>query len=223
VPRLWYLFHTKIFDAVARRPLPIQWLFRVMLDFNGWLRDWLDINAGRLFFKRVHDSFGGRLRLDVSAGASFDARVAGDFHSLGFTILQGYGLSETDGAATVTRFEDNKVGSVGTPLDGVEVRIDQPDEEGIGEVLIRGPIVMPGYYRNPEASREAFTANGWFRSGDLGRFDRAGHLYIVGRKKDVIKLPTGKQIFPDDVEAHYGRSPLVRVLLQINQTSSPQC
>ena len=75
--------------------------------------------------------------------------------------------------------------------------------------MIRGPIVMPGYYRNPEANREAFTDDGWFRSGDLGRFDRAGHLYIVGRKKDVIKLPTGKQIFPDDVEAHYGRSPLV--------------
>jgi long-chain acyl-CoA synthetase len=200
VPRLWYLFHKKIFDAVARRPLPVQWMFRAMLGLNGRLRDWLGVNAGRLFFKRVHDSFGGRLRLAVSAGASFDARAARDFHSLGFTILQGYGLSETAGAATVTRFEDNKVGSVGSPLDGVEVRIDHPDEEGIGEVMIRGPIVMPGYYRNPEANREAFTASGWFRSGDLGSFDRAGHLYIVGRKKDVVKLPTGKQIFPDDVE-----------------------
>src|SRR6266511_2374747 len=209
VPRLWYLFHKKIFDAVAQQPAPTQWLSRAMLGFNGWLRDWLGVNAGRLFFKRVHDSFGGRLRLAVSAGASLDARVARDFHGLGFTILQGYGLSETAGAATVTRFEDNKVGSVGTPLDGVEVRIDRPDEEGIGEVLIRGPIVMPGYYHNPEANREAFTGDGWFRSGDLGRFDRVGHLYIVGRKKDVIKLPTGKQIFPDDVEAHYGRSPLV--------------
>jgi len=78
-----------------------------------------------------------------------------------------------------------------------------------GEVLIRGPIVMPGYYRNPEANREAFTGDGWFRSGDLGRFDRASHLYVVGRKKDVVILPTGKPIFPDEVEAHYGRSPLV--------------
>jgi long-chain acyl-CoA synthetase len=209
VPRLWYLFHKEIFDAVARRPLTVQKLFRAMLGFNGWLRDRFGVNAGRLFFRRVHDSFGGRLRLAVSAGASFDARVARDFHGLGFTILQGYGLSETAGAATVTRFEDNKVGSVGTPLDGVEVRIDQPDEGDIGEVMIRGPIVMPGYYRNPEATREAFTADGWFRSGDLGRFDREGHLYIVGRKKDVIKLPTGKQIFPDDVEPYYERSPLV--------------
>jgi long-chain acyl-CoA synthetase len=212
VPRLWYLFHKKIFDAVRRQPPPIRWLFRAMLALNGGLRDWLNINAGRFFFRRVHDSFGGRLRLAVSAGASFDARVARDFHQLGFTILQGYGLSETSGAATVTRFEDNKVGSVGTPLKDVDVRIDQPNDEGIGEVLIRGPIVTPGYYNNPEANREAFTADGWFRSGDLGRFDRQGHLYIVGRLKDVIKLPTGKQIFPDDVEAHYERSPLVSEL-----------
>ncbi len=209
VPRLWYLFHKKIFDAAGRRPLLVRRLFRAMLGVNGLLRDGFGANAGWLFFRRVHDSFGGRLRLAVSAGASFDARVARDFHRLGFTILQGYGLSETTGAATITRFEDNKVGSVGTPLDGVEVRIDQPNEEGVGEVLIRGPIVMPGYYRNPEANREAFTVDRWFRSGDLGRFDRAGHLYIVGRKKDVVKLPTGKQIFPDDVEAHYERSPLV--------------
>jgi len=128
---------------------------------------------------------------------------------LGFTILQGYGLTETSGAATVTRFEDNKVGSVGTPLKGVEVRIDQPNEEGIGEVLIRGPVVMSGYYHNPEANREAFTQDGWFRSGDLGRFDKQGHLYIVGRKKDIIKLPSGKNVFPEDVEAHYERSPFV--------------
>jgi long-chain acyl-CoA synthetase len=222
VPRLWYLFHKKIFDAVGARPLLVRWLFRAMLGFNGWLRDWFDINAGRLFFKRVHDSFGGRLRLAVSGGASFDPRVAVDFHQLGFTILQGYGLSESAGAATITRFEDNKVGSVGTPLDGVEVRIDQPNEEGVGEVLIRGPIVTPGYYHNPEANREAFTGDGWFRSGDLGRFDRAGHLYIVGRKKDVIKLPTGKQIFPEDVEAHYEHSPLVSEIcvLGVRDTSS---
>ena len=209
VPRLWYLFHEKIFDAVRSKPWPLRIFFRAMLRVNGSLRDWFGVNAGRLFFRPVHQSFGGNLRLAVSGGASFDPEVAKDFHRLGFTILQGYGLTETSGAATVTRFEDNKVGSVGTPLNGVEVKIDQPDKDGVGEVLIRGPIVTPGYYHNPEANREAFTADHWFRSGDLGRFDSQGHLYIVGRKKDVIVLPSGKNVFPEDVEAHYERSPFV--------------
>ncbi|HSE32550.1 MAG TPA: AMP-binding protein [Pyrinomonadaceae bacterium] len=209
VPRLWYLFHKKIFDGVKAKPLPLRIMFRAMLTMNGLLRDFFSINAGRFFFPAVHEAFGGNLRLAVSGGASFDAGVALDFHRLGFTILQGYGLTETSGAATVTRFEDNKVGSVGTPLKGVEVRIDQPNEEGIGEVLIRGPVVMSGYYNNPEANREAFTQDGWFRSGDLGRFDNKGHLYVVGRKKDIIKLPSGKNVFPEDVEAHYERSPFV--------------
>ena len=209
VPRLWYLFHKKIWDTVQARSWPMRMMFRLMLAANGRLRDWFGLNAGRWFFKPIHRSFGRRLRLAVSAGASFDEDVARDFHDLGFTILQGYGLTETSGAATVTRFEDNKIGSVGTPLNGVEVTIDQPNDEGIGEVLIRGPIVMSGYYQNPEANREAFTGDGWFRSGDLGRFDKQGHLYIVGRQKDVIKLPSGKNVFPEDVEAHYERSPFV--------------
>jgi len=209
VPRLWYLFHKKIFDAVRAKPTPVRWLFAAMLALNGWLRDKFKINAGHLFFKPVHAAFGGKLRLAVSAGSSFDADVARDFHRLGFTLLQGYGLSETSGAATVTRFEDNKIGSVGTPINRVEIKIDEPNSDGIGEVLIRGPIVMPGYYQNPEANREAFTTDGWFRSGDLGRFDRQRHLYITGRKKDVIVLPSGKNVYPDEIEAHYARSPLV--------------
>ncbi|HKY26373.1 MAG TPA: AMP-binding protein [Pyrinomonadaceae bacterium] len=209
VPRLWYLFHKKIFDEVNARPLSIRLLFKTMLALNGLLRDFFGVNAGRFFFRRVHESFGGRLRLAVSGGASFDASVALDFHRLGFTILQGYGLTETSGAATVTRFEDNKVGSVGTPLNGVEVKVDQPNDEGVGEILIRGPVVMSGYYQNPDANRDAFTVDGWFRSGDLGRFDREGHLYVVGRKKDIIKLPSGKNVFPEDVEAHYEQSPFV--------------
>ena len=209
VPRLWYLFHKKIFDEVNARPLLIRLLFKTMLALNGLLRDFVGVNAGRFFFRRIHKSFGGRLRLAVSGGASFDASIALDFHRLGFTILQGYGLTETSGAATVTRFEDNKIGSVGTPLHGVEVKIEQPNDEGAGEILIRGPVVMSGYYQNPDANRDAFTADGWFRSGDLGRFDREGHLYIVGRKKDIIKLPSGKNVFPEDVEAHYEQSPFV--------------
>ncbi|MFN6963148.1 MAG: AMP-binding protein [Pyrinomonadaceae bacterium] len=209
VPRLWYLFHKKIFDAVAAKPRAVQTLFRAMLAANGALRDTIGVNLGPKLFSQVHESFGGRLRLAISGGSRFDEDAAKDFHKLGFTILQGYGLTETSGAATATFVDDNRVGSVGKPMRGTEVKIDHPDKDGVGEVLIRGGVVFGGYYKNPQATAEAFTEDGWFRSGDLGRFDRDGHLYIVGRAKDVIVLPSGKNVHPEDLEAHYLKTPLV--------------
>lgn len=215
VPRLWYLFHSKIFDAVKARPIALRGLFRAMLGFNGSIRGAFGINLGRQLFGQVHETFGGRLRLAVSGGSRFDEDVARDFHKLGFTILQGYGLTETSGAATATHENDNRVGSVGKAMRGAEVKVHAPGKDGIGEVLIRGDIVFKGYFRNPEATAEAFTDEGWFRSGDLGRFDRDGHLYIVGRAKDVIVLPSGKNVHPEDVELHYLKSPLVEELAVI--------
>jgi long-chain acyl-CoA synthetase len=209
VPRLWYLFHKKIFDAVAAKPKPVQMLFRAMLAANGTLRDTLKINLGTKFFSQVHESFGGHLRIAISAGSRFDEEVAKDFHKLGFTILQGYGLTETSGAATATYEDDNRVGSVGKAMHGAEIKIIDQDAEGVGEVLIKGPMVFPGYYRNPKANAEAFTEDGWFRSGDLGKFDKDGHLYIVGRGKDVIVLPSGKNVHPEDLEVHYLKCPMV--------------
>ncbi len=209
VPRLWYLFHKKIFDAVGAQPKAVQILFRAMLKANGILRNSLNINLGHKFFKKVHDSFGGNLRIAISAGSRFDEKVAIDFHQLGFTIIQGYGLSETSGAATATYADDNRVGSVGKPMLGTEIKIDNPDKDGVGEVLIRGGVVFAGYYKNPEATADAFTQDGFFKSGDLGKFDKDGHLYIVGRGKDVIVLPSGKNVHPEDLEVHYLKSPLV--------------
>lgn len=212
VPRLWYLFHKKIFDAIDAKPRASRTLVRILLRLNGILRDVLGLNLGQMIFKQVHAGFGGELDKAISAGSRFDSDVALDFHRLGFTILQGYGLTETSGAATATYVEDNKVGSVGKPVFNAEVKISDPDSEGIGEVLIRGPIVFSGYYRNPAATAEAFTDDGWFRSGDLGRFDEEGHLYIVGRAKDVIVLPNGKNVHPEDLEVHYLKTPLVAEL-----------
>lgn len=212
VPRLWYLFHKKIFDAVKAKPKSVQMLFTAMLSLNGKLRDTLHINLGRKFFSQVHESFGGNLRIAISAGSRFDEDVAKDFHKLGFTILQGYGLTETSGAATATYENDNRVGSVGQPMHGAEIKIAEPNTEGVGEVLIKGPMVFNGYYRNPQATDEAFTEDGWFRSGDLGKIDADGHLYIVGRGKDVIVLPSGKNVHPEDLEVHYLKSPLVSEL-----------
>lgn len=212
VPRLWYLFHKKIFDAVAVKPKPVQALFRTMLRINGFSRDILNINLGRKFFGAVHESFGGELRIAISAGSRFDDAVAEDFHRLGFTIIQGYGLTETSGAATATYENDNRVGSVGKPMKGAEIKLLDPDKDGVGEVLIRGTMVFDGYYKNPAATAEAFTEDGWFRSGDLGKIDKDGFLYIVGRGKDVIVLPSGKNVHPEDLEVHYLKCPLVAEL-----------
>ena len=209
VPRLWYIFHKKIFDAVAAKPKPVQMLFQAMLATNGVLRDTFNINLGRQFFGQVHESFGGALRIAISAGSRFDEEVAADFHKLGFTIIQGYGLTETSGAATATYEDDNRVGSVGKPMKGAEIRILDPDKDGVGEVLIRGTMVFDGYYKNPAATAEAFIDGGWFRSGDLGKIDSDGFLYIVGRGKDVIVLPSGKNVHPEDLEVHYAKCPLV--------------
>ncbi len=214
VPRLWYLFHKKIFDAVKAKPKMVQRLFAAMLATNGTLRNTLGVNLGRKFFGQVHESFGGRLRVAISAGSRFDEDVAKDFHKLGFTILQGYGLTETSGAATATYEDDNRVGSVGKPMHGAEIMIASPDKDGVGEVLIKGPMVFDGYYQNPTATAEAFTDDGWFRSGDLGKLVD-GHLYIVGRGKDVIVLPSGKNVHPEDLEVHYLKCPLVAELAVI--------
>lgn len=211
VPRLWYLFHKKIFDAIAAKPAIAQKLARILLKLNGALRNTIGVNLGKTFFGQVHDSFGGELRTAISAGSRFDEDVAVDFQDLGFTILQGYGLTETSGAATATYEDDNRVGSVGKPMHGCEIKINEPDKDGTGEVLIRGPIVFAGYYNNPEATKEAFTADGWFRSGDLGKIVN-GHLYIVGRAKDVIVLPSGKNVHPEDLEVHYLKCPLIEEL-----------
>ncbi len=212
VPRLWYVFHKKIFDKVGEQSSMVQRLFRTMLATNGFLRDRFKVNLGKKLFSRVHESFGGNLRIAISAGSRFDSDVANDFHKLGFTILQGYGLSETSGAATATHLTDNRVGSVGKAFFNAEVKVDEPNSEGIGEVLIRGEMVFKGYYKNPEATAESFTNDGWFKSGDLGKFDADGHLLIVGRKKDVIVLPNGKNVHPEDLEVTYLKTPFITEL-----------
>lgn len=215
VPRLWYLFHKKIFDAVEQKSSIVRLVFKTMLVLNGFTRNAMNINLGPRLFGEVHRGFGSRLRLAVSAGSRFDESVAADFYRLGFTILQGYGLTETSGAATATHEDDNRVGSVGKPMKGTEIRINEPDKDDVGEVLIRGDIVFGGYYKNSDATADAFTNDGWFRSGDLGRIDSDGHLYIVGRAKDVIVLPSGKNVHPEDLEVHYLKTPLVEELAVI--------
>ena len=209
VPRLWYLFHKKVFDNVAQQSIIVRTLFDKLLKLNFFLREKFNINLGKKFFGKVHDGFGGKLNITISAGSRFDEKIARDYHALGFTLIQGYGLTETSGAVSCTRFEDNVVGSVGKAVNYAETKIGELNDEGAGEVLIKGKMVFSGYYKNPEATKEAFTEDGWFKSGDLGKIDENGNLHIVGRSKDVIVLPNGKNIHPEDLEVHYSKTPMV--------------
>ena len=209
VPRLWYLFHKKIFDGVAAQPFYVRWLFDKMLKINFFLRKSFNINLGKKLFGKVHDGFGGKLDITISAGSRFDEKIAQDYYSLGFTIIQGYGLTETCGAVASTRFEGSSVGSVGSAVNYAEIKLGELNDEGAGEVLIKGKMVFDGYYKNPAATEGTFTADGWFKSGDLGKFDENGDLFIVGRSKDVIVLPNGKNIHPEDLEVHYAKTPTV--------------
>ncbi len=208
VPQFFYLFHNRIKDELARKSVLVRKAFGLMLPLNRYCRRFLKLNCGKLLFSKVHENFGDSLWLFVSGGSAFDPKVAQEFHDLGFTIIQGYGLTETTGGCTVTRVHDNVIGSVGKSLPGTEISIDAPDASGIGEVLIRGPLVMKGYYKDPEATAEA-TRGGWFHSGDLGRLDEKGNLFITGRVKEVIVLPNGKNIYPDEIETHYLQSPFI--------------
>jgi long-chain acyl-CoA synthetase len=205
VPQFYYLIHERIFKEVAQRGQLARWMLRFLVTLNRRLRT-LGINAGPIFFRPIHHTFGDHMRYLVTGGSRFDPQIARDFHDFGIDILQAYGLTETCGGAFVTRPGNVEIGSVGPPMPGVEGKIldPQPQEESpaTGEVAIRGPIVMKGYWNRPDATA-AVLKDGWLHTGDLGYFDAHGNLFITGRQKDVIVLANGKNVYPEEIEASY--------------------
>lgn len=209
VPQFFYLIHQRVEQEVGKRGAPARAIFRALRALHGALRATLGVNLGRLLFGRVHAALGSRMRLLITGGSRFDPAVGRDLARLGIDILEAYGLTECSGAATITRPGD---AGVGRPLPGVEVRIaPREDEAGDGEVLIRGPIVMRGYWNRPDANA-ATLVDGWLRTGDLGFLDARGALHVTGRRKDVIILASGKNIHPEEIEAAYLKSPFIREL-----------
>ena len=215
VPQFFYLIHEKIFKELNKRGKFTLSLVRTLMALNRGLRR-MSINAGRIFFGKIHATLGKRMRYLVTGGSRFDTSIARDFYSFGIDVLNAYGLTETSGGAFVNLPGHMVIGSVGPPLPGVEAKVvdPQPVEDGgpaAGEITIRGAIVMKGYWNRPEATAEVLR-DGWLFTGDLGYFDAGGNLFITGRRKEVIVLANGKNVYPEEVEAHYQKSPLVKEL-----------
>lgn len=210
VPALWEMLHRRIKTRMRERGDWFADLADNVIEFNAWVRDNTPFNLGPIIFFPIHQGMGGRMRYLISGGSALSEKVQKDLHGLGFTVLEGYGLTESSPVLTVSR-PGNKLlrGSVGKPLPGVEVKIESPDENGVGEVLARGQNVMLGYYNNDEAT-EAVIQDRWLKTGDLGKLDDDGNLYIVGRSKDVIIDSNGKNIYPDEIEDLYGKSKFIK-------------
>jgi long-chain acyl-CoA synthetase len=222
VPALWEAVHRRIIDTIETRGPFFQAAFDQLRDLNRRLDRDYRVNLGTTLFRPAHAALGGRLKLAVSGGAALPQRVAQFFNDIGIKLLEGYGLTESAPVLSVARPDEPlKAGSVGKPLAKVEIKIapaqgdahisqiDQIDR--VGEIIARGPNVMSGYYHNQPATDEVLR-DGWLHTGDLGRFDSDGRLYIVGRAKDVIVDSGGNNIYIDQLEEAYGHTPYLREL-----------
>ncbi|HLD41052.1 MAG TPA: AMP-binding protein, partial [Candidatus Omnitrophota bacterium] len=204
VPQLYHLLHKSILEKIGKPETLLS-----LLKIVNWTRRAFGLNLNKIILKKLHQRFGPSLRFFFSGGARLEPKAARELSLLGFNLLEGYGLTETSPVVTFTPPGSAKFGSAGLPIPGVKIKILNPNAEGIGEVLIKGPNVMQGYYNKPQESQEALK-DGWFYSGDLGYIDKDGYLFLTGRSKEVIVLASGKNIYPEEIEAYYLKDPYIK-------------
>ena len=208
VPLLYDKMFKKIYKGIQEDKLkslivpPLISLTNIF-ESIGWK------SSKKLVFKELHHKFGGHIRLFIAGGAAPDPKVAKGLRELGFNFVQGYGLTETSPIAALNRLYSFKDNAAGLPLPGLEIKINNPNENGIGEIYIKGDSVMLGYYKNQKLTDEAFD-NGWFKTGDIGFFDEDGFLHINGRQKNVIISKSGENVFPEEIEDILNRNPFVQ-------------
>ncbi len=213
VPRLYEKVYNKVMEAEGIKAKLVHWAVRVGLEHAdhvlagrtpGAVLRLKRALADALVFTKIREGVGGRLRYFVSGGAPLAPDINKFFYAAGLTILEGYGLSETSPVTNVSSLEDFKIGSVGKPVPGTEIRIAAD-----GEILVRGPQVMKGYFNKPELTAEAMAPEGWFRTGDIGELDEEGFLRITDRKKDIIVTAGGKNIAPQPIENRLKANPFI--------------
>ena len=198
VPAFLEVMNRKIWTTA--RKTGKEGLLKAMMKVSDCLRK-VGIDLRKKLFSSVLSAFGGKLELVICGGAKLDEEIIKTFDSLGITILNGYGITECAPLISANRNKYRKPGSVGTPILACRVKIDNPDANGEGEICVKGPNVMLGYYNNPEATAEVFDKDGYFHTGDYGKLDEEGWIYITGRKKNLIILSNGKNVYPEEIEA----------------------
>ncbi len=208
VPLFLKMLKASIEKEIDRRGPASKRLFRMMFQSARWVKSH---RLRKLLFKKIHNQLGGSLRAFITGGAPLDSDVENFFDRLGIPVYQGYGLTETSPVISVNTPAHNRPGSVGRPLPGVRVRLlENGTRQGEGEILTAGPHVMKGYFEREDLTREVIDEQGWFNTGDLGRIDEDGFLYITGRTKNLIVLGSGKKVNPEDVEAVLSESRLIK-------------
>jgi long-chain acyl-CoA synthetase len=208
VPLILEGMYKKIWEQ-AKKHKSLLIKLKVGLAVSNFLYGTLHIDIRRKLFAQIHENIGGRVRLIISGAAAIDPQVSKGFRSFGITVLQGYGLTECSPIVTVNQEGKFRDDSIGLPLPGVEVKILDPNEDGIGELAVKGSNVMLGYYNNTLATAKVLKEDGWFHTGDLGKMDSSGFFKITGRKKNVIVTKNGKNIYPEELEACLDKSPYI--------------
>lgn len=206
VPLFVETVHKKIWIEVDKKGMRKK-LRTLMKISDALLKIGIDLRPK--LFGRITSAFGGNLRSIVCGGAAISPEIVKDFQSFGITVIEGYGITECAPLVAVNNPNNIRYHSVGKPVFGCEVKIDKEDGKETGEILARGDNVMMGYYKNDEANKDAFTEDGFFRTGDIGYMDDEGFIYITGRKKNVIVLSNGKNVFPEEIEEHLSRCDLI--------------
>ena len=206
VPLFLTTFNKKIWDEVKKKGMENK--LKLGMTASNAMR-FVGIDMREKLFSEILSAFGGNLKKIICGGAAMEASLMKSFDALGIEVCEGYGITECSPLIAVNPYYKRKIGSVGPAVPCCEVRIDgeSTDEKGrvVGEIIVKGENVMIGYYDNPEANADVFTDDGWFRTGDLGYMDSDGYIYITGRKKSVIVLNNGKNVFPEEIEEYLGK------------------
>jgi len=210
VPLLFPKILEGIKRGVSRQPALKRRLFHYLMN-TVRAGEYLGMkDLGRIFFKGLRQKAGlGSLRFLIVGGAPLLPKIPREFRRLGLKMIQGYGLTEASPILTLNPKHAPRDDSIGRPLPGVEVKVVDPDEDGIGELAFKGPMVMKGYYKNQKATREVLTKDGWLLTGDLGRIDKEGYCYITGRGKNLIVTPAGRNVSPEEIEEKLVESPYI--------------